>query len=76
MCICDIIYKEIGFTQKDVFALCVVAPSSERKRGEGEGEREREEEGLQVDRLAVVSPRPIILAYRRRHVRCTKVTII
>ena len=42
MCICDIIYKEIGFTQKDVFALCVVAPSSERKRGEGERERERE----------------------------------
>lgn len=25
---CDIIYKEIGFTQKDVFALCLVAPLS------------------------------------------------
>ena len=48
---------------------------------EGEGEREGEgeggeEEGLQVVRLAVVSPRRIILAYRRRYVRCTKVTII
>lgn len=28
MCVCDIIYKKIGFTQKDVSALCVAAPLS------------------------------------------------
>ena len=64
-----------------------VVKENERGEGEGEGEEEGEgeregegeggeEEGLQIVRLAVVSPRPIILAYRRRHVRCTKVTII
>lgn len=28
MCFCDIIYKEIGFTQKDIFTLRLVAPLS------------------------------------------------
>lgn len=35
MCFCDIIYKEIGFTQRDVFALCLVAPLSAQKKGKG-----------------------------------------